>query len=251
MKRLGLAWLLAICLPMAAHGTTPAQPACMPYTGEAMTFDVGWEFINAGSAIMQIVAKDDGWQVKTFARTNKVLDVFKKVRDTITAEGICVNGKMQSTLFDANLQERKYTAKKSASFLWQENKVRFIQNGVTEYFDVPAGHLSVIDAFLAVRNLKLEAGQTVMVPVFDSRKRYEIEVSILPKKERLTTPWGTEVDCIVVIPKLKTEGIFASKGEMKLWMTDDEHHIPLRMSAKIKIGRIITHLTGYSRAPKP
>jgi len=111
---------------------------------------------------------------------------------------------------------------------------------------VPAGHLSVIDAFLAVRNLKLTAGQTVNVPVFDSRKRYEIEVNILPEKARIKAPWGEEVDCIVVRPKLKTEGIFASKGEMTLWMTDDNRHIPLKMSAKIKIGRIITHLTGYS-----
>lgn len=218
----------------------------MPYIGENMSFDVGWEFINAGSATMQIAAKDDGWQVKTFARTNKVLDVFRKVRDTITAEGICVNGRMQSTVFNANLKERKYMAKKYASFLWEENKVRFIQNGVTEYFDVPAGHLSVIDAFLAVRGLDLKAGQTINVPVFDSRKRYEIVVSVMPKKERLKAPWGEEVECIVVKPKLKTEGIFASKGEMTLWMTDDARHIPIKMTAKIKFGRIIAHLSGYS-----
>ena len=247
IKRLGLAWLLAAGLPFAAQAAAPVPP-CMPYVGEVLYFDVDWEFINAGSATMQITAKDGGWQTKTFARTNKVLDVFRKVRDHITAEGICVDGKMQSTLFDTDLHERKYRAKKNASFLWQENKVRFIQNGVTELFDVPAGHLSVIDAFLAVRKLKLKAGQTINVPVFDSRKRYEIVVNVLPQKKRLKAPWGEEVDCIIVQPKLKTEGIFASKGEMTLWMTDDEHHIPIKMSAKIKFGHINTHLTGYSRA---
>ena len=246
LKRLAVTGLLSLCLLPLAAQAAETKPPCMPYVGEVLNFDVDWEFINAGSATMQITAKDEGWQVKTFARTNKVLDVFKKVRDYITAEGICVDGKMQSTIFDANLHERKYTAKKNASFLWQENKVRFVQNGVTEFFDVPAGHLSVIDAFLAVRKLKLKAGQTVKVPIFDSRKRYEIVVNVLPEKKRLKAPWGEEVDCIIVQPKLKTEGIFASKGEMTLWMTDDERHIPIKMSAKIKFGHINTHLTGYS-----
>lgn len=244
-----LAWLLALCLPLATQAAAPMQPACMPFVGENMSFDVDWEFINAGSASMHIAAQGEGWQVKTYARTNKVLDLFKKVRDTITAEGLCVNGSMQSTLFEANLHERKYEAKKEARFLWEKNQVRFTQNNVTEFFDVPAGHLSVIDAFLAVRRLQLQTGKAVNVPVFDSRKRYEIVVDIMPEKQRLMAPWGEEVECIVVRPKLKTEGIFASKGEMTLWMTDDEHHIPIRMAAKIKIGSIIARLTGYSKRP--
>jgi hypothetical protein len=222
-------------------------PHCMPYIGEHLSFDVNWEFINAGSATMDIIPKGEGWQVKTFARTNKALDIFRKVRDYITAEGICVDGRMQSTLFDANLHERKYKATKRTEFRWKENKVIHTHNQVPEHFDVPAGHLSVIDAFLAVRNLKLIPGQKLNIPIFDSRKQYEIEVTVLQKKEKLKAPWGEKVDCIIIKPKLKTAGIFTNKGEMTIWMTDDERHIPIKMRAKIKFGRIFAHLTGYSK----
>jgi len=221
----------------------------MPYIGEHLGFDVGWEFINAGSATMDIVPLAKGWQARTFARTNKVLDVFNKVRDYITAEGICVNGKMQSSVFDANLHERKYKAKKRTDFIWRKNQVTYTQNQMTEYFDVPAGHLSIIDAFLAVRNLDLKAGQTLEVPIFDSRKRYEIQVNILNKKEMLKAPWGEMVRCIIVSPKLKTAGIFANKGTMTLWMTDDARHIPIKLKAKIKFGHIYAYLTSYSMTP--
>ena len=227
------------------------EASCMPYIGEHMGFDVGWEFINAGSATMDILPMQNGWQVKTFAKTNKALDVFRKVRDYITAEGICINGHMQSTLFDANLQERKYSAVKRTEFLWQKNEVTHTQNQVTEHFDVPAGHLSVIDAFLAVRGLDLKPGLTVNIPVFDSRKRYEIEVNIAAKKEMMGAPWGEKVSCIIVHPKLKSEGIFTNKGEMTLWMTDDERHIPIKMAAKIKFGSIIAQLTAYSNPTAP
>ena len=194
---------------------------------------------------MDIVATENGWQAKTFARTNKFLDVFRKVRDYITAEGLCVDGRMQSTLFMADLHERKYVAKKRTDYLWKDNKVTHTQNQVTEYFDVPSGHLSVIDAFLAVRSLKLIPGQTVNIPIFDSRKQYELEVNVLSRKETIKAPWGERVSCILVKPRLKTAGIFTNKGEMLLWMTDDERHIPLKLMAKIKFGRIFARLNDY------
>jgi len=231
-----------------AATVNPGSP-CMPYIGEHLSFDVGWEFINAGSATLDILPKAQGWQAKTFARTNKMLDIFKKVRDHITAEGICVDGKMQSTLFDANLHERKYKAKKRTEFHWRIHQVTHTQHQITEYFDVPAGHLSVIDAFLAVRNVDLHTGQTISIPVFDSRKRYEIQVNIRDKKETLLAPWGEKVRCIIVEPKLKTAGIFTNKGKMTLWMTDDARHIPLKLKAKIKFGHIYARLKSYSKQP--
>jgi len=220
---------------------------CMPFIGERLSFEGGWEFSNAGSATMDIGASGNGWQVKTFAKTNKALDIFRKVRDYITAEGVCVNGRMQSTLFDANLHERKYKAQKRTDFLWQENKVTHTQNQVTEHFDVPAGHLSVIDAFLAVRNLKLIPGQMIKIPGVNSRKSYEREVTVERKRKTIKAPWGEKVSCLIVKPKLKSEGIFTNKGEMTLWMSDDGRHIPIKMVAKIKFGRIIAHRTGYSK----
>ena len=252
IKPIIISLLLLISSPALLHAATPSTP-CMPYTGEHLGFSVNWEFINAGSATMDISAVgSNGWQVKTFARTNKALDIFRKVRDHITATGVCVNGKMQSTLFDADLHERKYTAKKRTEFLWKENKVSHTQNKVTELFDVDAGHLSVIDAFLAVRGLELTPGKVIKIPVFDSRKRYEIEVTVLAKKETLKAPWGEKVECILVRPKLKTEGIFTNKGEMTLWMTNDQRHIPIKMAAKIKFGRIFAHLNAYRKAtPTP
>ena len=242
--------LLLICSLSSASAVAASKPGtatgCMPYIGEHMSFSIGWEFITAGSASMDITGNAQAWQARTFARTNKVLDIFKKVRDYITATGICVGSQMQSTLFDANLKERKYTAQKRTEFLWKENRVAYTQHHVSEYFDVPAGHLSVIDAFLAVRKAPLKAGDKLLIPIFDSRKRYELEVNIKPETVILKAPWGEKVRCIIVTPKLKTAGIFTNKGEMTLWMTDDARHIPIKMMAKIKFGRIFARLTGYS-----
>lgn len=236
--------LLLMLMPVSAWAE------CMPYIGEKMSFNVGWEFINAGTATMDIKPANGGWRIDTLAKTNKFLDLFKKVRDTITAEGICVNGHMQSTVFDVEQHERSYHAAKQTRFLYKENRVTYTQNKKTDSYKVPAGHLSVLDAFFAVRQMQLKPGQTLSIPVFDSRKRYEVVVGIEPKIEKLRAPWGGFVDCIVLTPRLKTAGIFSSIGKIKIWLSNDSRRIPVKMTAAIKIGHIVATLEHYAAPPK-
>jgi len=244
MKNIYL-FVLLLCMPANIY----AQD-CMPYAGESLTFSVGWEFINAGRATMHVSTPEQNkYTIQTFARTNKILDIFKKVRDTITSQGICIDNHMQSTNFDLEQHERKYHAVKKTRFDWQHDQVFYTQNNKTDTYKVKAGHLNVMDAFFLVRNQPLEAGQTLSIPVFDSRKTYEVVVHVDKKTKKLHTPWGEYIDCILVEPKLKTAGVFSSKGKMKIWMTNDERHIPIKLVAKIKIGHIVATLVDY-KEPK-
>jgi len=217
----------------------------MPFAGESMVFDAGWEFINAGTADMRIEAVGGGYRIISRGKSNRFLDIFHKVRDRTVSEGVCRKGKLQSTLFDVEQNEGRYHSKKQVRFLWREGIATFTQNDKTDTYDVPAGHLNAIDAFFAVRKMALSPGMTVRVPVFDSRKRYTVEVSIL-NTESLMAPWGEEVECLVIVPRLKTKGIFSSKGTVKLWLTNDARHIPLKMTAKVKIGHIVARLRQYN-----
>jgi len=195
---------------------------------------------------MNTGATNTTYRVTSHGISNRFVDIFHKVRDTIVSQGDCVNGKLQSTLFDVVQNEGRYHSSKRVDFLWRQNRVTHTQNGKTDSYDVPAGHLNAIDAFFRVRKMKLSPGMQVRIPIFDSRKRYEIVVDVLGR-QKLKAPWGGKVNCLVIVPRLKTEGIFSSKGTVKLWLTDDARHIPLRMTAKVKIGRIIATLEHYTQ----
>jgi len=216
----------------------------MPFAGEQMQFSIDWEFINAGIADMRVENISNAYHIITRAKSNRVLDMFHAVRDTITSKGICRNQHMQSTLFDVIQNEGRYHSKKQVRFLWKKDAVTHTQNGKTDSYNVPAGHLNAIDAFFAVRKMKLTSGTKIRIPIFDSRKQYMLEISIL-KTERLLAPWGQSVECLVIEPKLKTKGIFSSKGKIKVWLTNDTRHIPLKMVAKIKFGHIVARLRRY------
>ncbi|RMH59437.1 MAG: DUF3108 domain-containing protein [Zetaproteobacteria bacterium] len=224
-----------------------AEASCLPFVGERMRFAVGWEFINAGTATMDIERTSEGWRTRSFARSNRLVDMFKKVRDTITAEGMCLKGRMQSVSFDVVQHEGHYHSRKETRFLWRQGKVSYTQNKKTSWYPVPAGHLSVVDAFLFTRAQSLKPGDVLRIPIFDSRKRYEVVVQVGKRREMLYAPWGERVPCIVLTPRLRTEGIFSSKGTMRIWVTDDARHIPLKMVAKIKFGHIVARLEQYRK----
>jgi len=245
-RSLLLILLCLICTP--AKAATSEQ--CMPFGGERLLFSVGWEFITAGTADMRIEADETGYSVTSYANSNSFLDTFKKVRDTIISAGDCVDGKMQSTLFSIEQNEGTYHSTKEVNFLYKENRITHTQSGKTDSYDVPAGHLNAIDAFMRVRKMELKPGMQIRIPIFDSRKQYEVVVDVV-KRQKMFAPWGKPVDTLVIIPRLKTEGIFSSKGTIKLWLTDDARHIPLKMTAKIKFGRIVATLNKYSGGQIP
>jgi len=237
-----------LCLPVVQAAEANENSGCIPYIGERMVFSVGWEFIHGGTATMETSARNQsGYRIATTAKSNKMVDLIRKVRDSIVSEGLCINGQIQSELLTLDQHEGKYKSKKRTEFDWQQEKATFTHNDDVKEFDVPAGYLNVIDAFYKVRGLPLELGKELFVPVFDNGKRYDIIVRVL-KKEKRWTPWKKAADCWVIEPILKTEGIFTSKGKMQIWLTDDENRIPLEVTAKLKFGRIIVRLVDYKPA---
>jgi hypothetical protein len=243
MKYLNLIFLLLGCSAVAEAETSD----CFPFVGEKMKYSVGWEFVNAGSAEINITKNGaNGYRVHNFGRTNGFLDFFKKVRDTIISEGVCIKDKMQSTLFYADQLERKYKAKKEALFLYKEDKVKYTKNEKVTMHEVPAGYLNVLDAFYLTRMAPPTMDKPLSIKVFDSAKKYDVVVNLM-KKEKIHAPWGKLMECLVIQPVLETEGVFSSKGAIKIWLTNDERRIPLKITAKIKIGRIVIKMTSYKK----
>jgi len=243
MKQLVFLCFLIVCPSLVMANTLP----CFPFIGEKMKFSVGWEFVHAGTAEINISGHGkNGYKVHNFARTNSFFDMFKKVRDTLTSEGLCVGQNMQSTLFTTDQMEKTYKAKKEVQFLYKQNKVQYTKNGKIKLYDVPAGYLNVLDAFYLTRISPPSQDKPLSIPIFDSAEKYHVVVKLL-KKDKLIAPWGKQVDCLVVQPELQTEGVFTSVGTIKIWLTDDARRIPLKITAKIKIGRIVVKMTSYEK----
>jgi hypothetical protein len=66
--------------------------------------------------------------------------------------------------------------------------------------------------------------------VYGGRKVYQISSRILGN-ERIRTEHG-EVDTIAVVPVIRRDGKPDDKGDLKIWFSNDERRVPVRLYAK-------------------
>jgi hypothetical protein len=68
--------------------------------------------------------------------------------------------------------------------------------------------------------------------VYGGRKLYQISSRVLGS-ERILTDHG-EVDTIAVVPLIRRGGKPDDKGDLKIWFSDDERRVPVRLYAKFR-----------------
>jgi hypothetical protein len=214
--------------------------------GEYFQFSIDWNGLNGGSSLMQVqnLQTVDGrrcYRVVTKAESNSFVSRFYKVRDR--AESAVDAESLYSRRFIKRLREGGYKKDVDVRFDHATGKARY-ENG--KEYDVAAGIHDVLSAFYFVRTKPLPDGATLIVPTHDNEKSYEMEVQVL-RREKAEVPAG-KFSCVVVEPKLKSEGIFKSKGSILVWLTDDERRIPVMVKSKVPVGSISVRLTDYRLA---
>jgi hypothetical protein len=95
--------------------------------------------------------------------------------------------------------------------------------------------------FFYLRTQPLEVGKTVYVNIFDSDKFYKARIDVL-KKEKIMVSNNSEIDTIIVKPILESEGLFQRKGDILIWISDDEKRIPVRVETKVPVGSVRAEL---------
>lgn len=214
---------------------------------EILNYDLTWTGIKAGEASLEI--RDSGEEVKILstARSAKWVSVFYTVNDVVESR-LAKNRKPgligQPLNYRLNIREGRHRKNKEVIFDETNLKAIYIDylDKERKEFDLPFPIFDPISSFYQLRTMNLEVGKSVYVTVFDSKKVWNVEVQVL-RKERVEVPAG-EFNTIVVKPLMKSEGIFSRKGEIYIWLTDDEKRIPVMLKTKVKIGSVNATLVG-------
>jgi len=210
--------------------------------GEKLSFDVGYGFINAGYATLEVVdlieyKNRPCYLVMSKANSNKFFSSFYRVEDKV--ESIVDATGIFSWRFEKQLREGGYKADKAYSFD-QENHRVFYENDTIDVAQYVQDALSIL---YYARTQKLEVGKSIYIDNFTDGKQYPLEVRVL-KKETVSVEAG-KFDCLVVEPLLLSSGIFKHEGRLKVWLTDDRIKLPVLMKSKVIVGSITAELTDY------
>jgi hypothetical protein len=223
-------WLVLMCL-------APVSGASAFEVPERLEYSVWWGIIKAGNSILEIGKGEEGtFKIMSTTWSSKFISIFYKVEDRIE-----INVDSSTYLpydYYLNLREGRHRKERQITYYQKEGKIILdnVHDRKVEEFKIEGSIYDPLSAFYAVRTMDLEIGKSQFLRVFDNGKIYDVEVQVL-KKEKIEIPAGT-FDTIIVKPILKSEGIFMRKGDVFIWLTDDEKRVPVKIESEVKIGAI-------------
>jgi hypothetical protein len=227
--------------PAVASLKSESRPAAAPlFVGEELVFEVRWMGLLAGNASMAVSSQmtrdgHDVYHIRTLAETSPIFSFFYTVRDM--AETFIDARELIPWYFHLDQREGSHVNRRTVAFDQRRGVAVYTRNqGTPEAVEVPLGVQDSISSFYALRTLSLRVGQSIHMKTFSNGRTYDVEIQIL-RREQVDAYWGP-VDALVVRPLMRFEDVLRQKGEVLIWLTDDERRLPVRMKTAIKVGSI-------------
>jgi len=216
---------------------------------ERLEYDLTWSRILAGTAVLEVKDIGPDIQLISSARSSPLLEVFYRVEDSaVSSLKKAPHGTLPGIPFNYRMKLSEGSSRKDKEVIFElkQKKAVYIDHLQNERltFDISEKTMDALSCFFHVRYLPLQVGKSVYAQIFDNKKYYRVEVQVL-KKEEITTPLG-KFETILIKPILLTEGIFTRKGDVLIWLTDDDRRLPVLLKTKVKVGSIKATLTGGS-----
>jgi hypothetical protein len=228
-------------------GEPPAEPpveAARPAfdVGEKLTYSLGWQFIVAGSATMEVLPTEElgGQILRSFemeAKTRKVVDHLYKVRDNLS----CVTDeKVTRSMGYAKIQREGGTKRDvTVDFDWENLNAHYFEalGRDSRVTPIQENTLDPLSAFYFVRNQKMEVGTVIEGPMTDGKRCKVARIEVVQRKTIKVN--GRKHDAFKLIPDLKdVGGVFekSKDAKMEIWCTADHRHIPVLLKSKVIVG---------------
>lgn len=209
------------------------------FNNEKLSYDIYWLGIYVGNAVLEASNDKNTLQITSRINSASFISAFYKVEDY--AESLIRDGR--AIHFRIKQQEGRYRSDKETLFDISNKKVTYFDylKSRKKEHSTDSVVWDVISGFYYLRTLPLVIGKVIYIDVFDSNKFLKAEVSVL-RKEKVKVSGIGEVATVVVKPDLKSEGLFHRKGDIFIWLTDDEKRIPVKVETKVPIGKIVAEL---------
>ena len=238
--------------PMAYEPLLPDDTPA-PWRGEELKYGIYYSFIRAGTAYIKnrgltTVNGRKAFLLQTTAFSAAVIDAFFKVRDInyswLDAENFYSLGYLQSVREGGYKRDEWLIFDYPKKLFYGELQKKEDPHIISGPLDMQV--LDMLSSLYFVRAQKLEVGKDIVFDIINRERQYPLVVKVL-KKETVKTDAG-KFDCIVVEPQFRGEGIFVSKGKsLKVWLTDDEYKMPVKMKTEVFIGSVSAELLEYKR----
>jgi hypothetical protein len=254
MKNQTLVIFLYLCSFLSLYG----QENNALIAGENLKYRIHLGFINAAEATIKSSANTSNWgdkkvrKVEIEGKTTGVLELFSPLRDYWSA-----NIDTETLLpIKTEMRKREGRYRKEETVLYQMDKgfarITSPQNKpVTSTMAGPKDLLDLISAYYFLRSKPVsdkKPGSRWSAQVLVDSKIYEL-VLVVKAKETIETEAGKKasIKTNILLPK---NNLFKEEDAIRLWISDDDYQVPLKVQVNLKIGFLTIDLVDYTIAGK-
>jgi Protein of unknown function (DUF3108) len=261
MKRSSLcvAWTSLVCLAVLSSAASPPpvnspapekvpvyQPKRYPFDGgERAVYRASWNSVPVATAEVvtssQIIDGKKFYSVRVDAKTSPLLDLFWKMRDTITST---IEAKtLVPTRFTFSQRENQKVIDTEARFD-RNTKKWFVHRDerrrIKKYeFDQPPNTIDPITAVYLARSLDFKIGDHLYFNIFGGKYRYLLDLEV-ERREKVHIASGN-IEAFKIVPRIKNlmkEGYAQRMNEASVWISADERRSPVMLSSRIFVGSV-------------
>lgn len=228
-------------LLQAAAGPSPAVPFSV---GERLEFRGKFGFINAGTAVLEVVGVEPvrgvpSWQfnftteVSTFAYKNR------SIFTSWTGQADWISRKFVKDVTENDKHRHE-------EFLIHPDSGFYRRNASPETKPTSASPLDDVAFFYWIRTVPLKVGETYRYNNYFRAEQNPVVVKV-EKREEKEMPDGSKVQTLLLRPIVDEEnGMFSKKSKAKLWLTDDARRLPVEIETNLFIGSLKLILTSVT-----
>lgn len=252
--KIKLALFFSIIIGLYAGHCIASSEKIAFHPGEKMTFRVTWAFVVAGEATLEFLPYEkfedaDSCHFLFTARTSKFVDLFYKVRDRIESY---TDKNITHSLFYKKRHQGKSKKEVQVTFDWKEMHAQYSDGSNNhEPVSITPGTFDPLSVFYAFRLYLTEDDINSDIHLTDG-KRCIIGRANFIKREKIIVA-GNEYNTFLVEPEMENiGGVFkkSKNAKLKIWVTDDELRIPVRIKSKVKVGSFVADLISYNNGLK-
>jgi hypothetical protein len=240
----------ALALAAGAHSQDPTILA-PPRLGfsfpqrQTLTYSVDWRVFPAGTAVIHFETAGNRERITASAYTSGAINLLFHVADNFQSDFDREKG--CSYDFDKETVEGRRQVNStlrldyadSKSILDEKNMV----NGQSKHVESPVrGCLTdLLTGIFYASSQPLVTGHNFVIPVADAQRTVMVTMKV-ESREEIKTTLGT-FKTIRVQPTADA-GVVKNRGNIWIWYTDDDRHLPVQMRARLFWGTITFRLIG-------
>ncbi len=201
---------------------------------EKLEFSVNFNSINVGKAelnvnSLELINNKQTYLVSFLANTEGLADRLFKIRDSIE---LWIDEKEFYThKVNKIINEGLYKKKTKITFNYDDSIAVINDN---EKIKLPFRSWDPFSMFYYLRTIQLMNENILAFDYFNGKKKINYKL-IVSGKEEIKSKIGS-FNCYIVKPFNQGKSLLKNEGDMKIWISDSEKRLPIKIQIKMKFG---------------